>query len=480
MKFPSRLIIAAVLAAPLSFGQSTAYTVGVMSLNPLGYWKLDGNLNDAGPGHNNGANTNLPNPIGFTLPGGGAPIDPNGQAGVFNSSKVQSIIAPAGNTFNFVISQPFTLMAWIKTANQGLSPMIIVGKVDANLNGYALVVNNGPGSAPQGGGRLALIMDSQGALSQVQSNVPVNDVAWHFVVAVNDGSGLLSNIQLYVDGARVNTTSGTAAGPSFSSTELAIGGMSAGGSFLPFEGLIDEVAVLGYSVTQAQIQNVAGFASGARKIMPQFAFGGGWYSAIYFSNTGTATVSFPVNFTTDIGTPMMNVPLITGGATTVTLAPGASTVIEAPNFGTGVTQGYASFIPPPGIVGYGVFRQTLPPVPPLPAQEAVVPFSSASTTTSTLLWDDRLSVTAIAIANPSAIPVNVTVTVTNFDGSVIGIVTLPTLAANAHTAFLLKDVVNGIPGNRGTAVFSVTSGNIALLGLRATGIALTSIPTADK
>lgn len=138
--FPTRLIIAAALAAPLSFGQSTAYTVGVMSLNPLGYWKLDGNLNDSAQGHN-GTNTNPPNPISFTLPGGGAPIDPNGQAGVFASSRVQAMSTP-GNFFNFSVSQPFTVMAWIKTANQGLSPMTILARMDGNQTGYALVVNN--------------------------------------------------------------------------------------------------------------------------------------------------------------------------------------------------------------------------------------------------------------------------------------------------------------------------------------------------
>jgi len=382
-----------------------------------------------------------------------------------------------GNFFNFSVSQPFTVMAWIKTANQGLSPMTILARMDGNQTGYALVVNN---SSPQGGGHLTLLLNSQGAYAQVQSTVAVNDGAWHFVAATNDGSGSVNNVQLYIDGAKVATTVGVTNGPVFNSTDFTIGGMSVAASSSPFEGLIDEVAVFGNALSQSQIQNVAGFASGVRKVMPQFAFGGGWYSAIYFSNTGSATVSFPVTFTNDNGTPMLNVPLITGGATTVTLAPGASTVIEAPNFGTGLTQGYVSFIPPPGIVGYGVFRQTLPPIPPLPAQEAVVPFSSANTTSSTLLWDDRVSVAAVALENKSAIPVNVTLTVTNFDGSVIGIVTLPTLAAGAHTAFLLKDVVNGIPGNRGTAVFSVTSGNIAVLGLRATGIALTSIPTSDK
>ena len=489
MKFlPSRLIIAAAIAAPLSFGQASAYTVGMLSLNPLGYWKLDGNLNDATFSQNTGANTILGNPISYTLVGGGAPIDAGGQAGIFNSSKTQSITIPAGSTFSLGILQPFTLMAWVKTANQGLSQMTILGKIDATQSGYALVINNSPPLTPQGGGRFALFMESQGAVSQVQSNVSVNDGAWHFLVATNDGSGLLTGVQLYLDGAQVTTTAGpnNLSNSIVNNVPLSIGGLpSAGSSALPFEGLIDEVAIWKAMLTQAQIQQLAGFAAGARKIMPQFVFGidsqhgGSWYSAMYFSNTGIAPVTFPVNFTADNGTPLLNVPLITGGATTVTLKPGESTVIEAPNVGP-LTQGYASFIPPPGIVGYGVFRQTLPPIPPEPAQEAVVPFSSANTTSSTLVWDDRLSVTAVALANPNPSPVTVTITVTKSDGSLIGTVTLPPLAANSHTAFLLHDVVNGIAGFHGTAVFSVASGNIAVLGLRATGIALTSIPTTDK
>jgi hypothetical protein len=482
MKFLlSRLIIAGVLAAPLSLAQS-AYTLGVISLNPLGYWKLDGNLNDATQHNNSGTNANLANPITYTSIGGGAPIDAGGQAGVFNSSKSQSINIPAGNSFNFSILQPFTLMAWVKTADQGLSPMTVFGKVDATQTGYALVINNGPPFAPLGGGRFALFLEAQGAVSQVQSSVSVNDGAWHLLVATNDGTGLLTGIQLYLDGAQVtispgpnNVTSSIA-----NNVPLSIGGLpNSGSSLAPFEGLIDEVAIWNTVLTQAQIQQLAGFAAGARKIMSQFVFGGGWYSALYFSNTGVATVTFPVNFTADNGTPLLNIPLITGGATAVTLAPGTSTVIEAPNIGP-LSQGYASFTPPPGIIGYGVFRQTLPIILNKPDQEAVVPFSSASTTNSTLLWDDTNSVTSVAIANPSPSAVTVTITVTKSDGSLIGTVTLPPLAPNSHTAFVLHDVVSGTAGNRGTAVFSVTSGNVAVLGLRATGIALTSIPTTDK
>ena len=306
----------------------------------------------------------------------------------------------------------------------------------------------------------------------------MNDGAWHFLVATFDGSGLRDGIQLYIDGAKVATVAignSLITGTIPNNAPLDIGGTPAVASAPPFEGLIDEVAIWNSVLTQAQIQQLAGYAAGARKILPQFAFGGGWYSALYFSNTGIAQVSFPVTFTADNGT-SLNVPLI-GGATTVTLAPGASTRIEAPNVGTGVSQGYVSLIPPPGVIAYGVFRQSLLAQ---PDQEAVVPLSSANTTSSTLLWDDTGNlVTAFAIANPNPFGVSVTVTVTKSDGSLIGTATV-VLQPNNHSAGILHDLVPGVVGNRGTAVFSVTAGNVAVLGLRASGIALTSIPTTDK
>lgn len=477
MKFlPSRLIMAAALAAPLSFGQNSLYTNEVISLNPLGYWKLDGNLIDSAQG-NTGTDTNQSSPVTFTLPGGGAPTDQLGEAAVLNSSRSQSVTITAGNTFNFSALQTFTLMAWVRTANQGLASLPILGKVDGSQTGYMMVIDNGGAGAPTGGGRFGLILESHGFASTVESVVPVNDGAWHFLVATFDGSGLRDGIQLYIDGAKVATVAmgnSLITGTIPNNAPLDIGG-SAVASAPPFEGLIDEVAIWNIVLTQAQIQQLAGYAMGARKILPQFAFGGGWYSALYFSNTGIAQVSFPVTFTADNGT-SLNVPLI-GGATTVTLAPGASTRIEAPNVGTAISQGYVSLIPPPGVIGYGVFRQSLLAQ---PDQEAVVPLSSASTTSSTLLWDDTDNrVTAFAIANPNPFGVPVTITVTKSDGSLIGTATLA-LQPNNHTAGILRTLVSGVAGNQGTAVFSATAGNVAVLGLRANGIALTSIPTTDK
>jgi hypothetical protein len=124
-----------------------------------------------------------------------------------------------------------------------------------------------------------------------------------------------------------------------------------------------------------------------QQILPQFVFGGGWYSALYFTNRTSTTVTFLVTFTGDNGGPMA-VPGV-GTSQLVTLQPLGTSIIEALNVGT-LVQGYASFALPAGVTGYGVFRQS---VAGRPDQEALVgfkgrtplPFLSPSMTRTLLL-----------------------------------------------------------------------------------------------
>ncbi len=211
-------------------------------------------------------------------------------------------------------------------------------------------------------------------------------------------------------------------------------------------------------------------------VLPQFAFGGGWYSALYFTNTGSTAVSFPVNFMSDAGTPL-NVPSVGGPSAVVNLDARGTAIIEAPNIG-GLSQGYVSLSLPDGVEGYGVFRQSGPGV---PDQEAVVPLSSALSASATLIWDDTNFTTAVAIVNPSAVAATVTITVRNANGLVIGTPSVP-LAAKSKVAKVLRDLLDPLAmiGNRGSADFTVTSGSVAVLGLRFGGAAFTSIPTAQE
>jgi hypothetical protein len=211
-------------------------------------------------------------------------------------------------------------------------------------------------------------------------------------------------------------------------------------------------------------------------VLPQLAFGGGWYTAVYFANISNQATSVSVKFVGDDGT-ALNVPGI-GTSTTVNLAAQGSAILEALDTGAAVIQGSVVVALPSNVSAYGVFRQS---VPGRDDQEAVVPLSKLTDTNNTLIWDDTSHTTAVAIVNPSATPVTVNINVWNADGSSLGTATIP-LAAGAKTATVLRDLpgLSGMAGKMGQADFTVSSGNVAVLGLRFGGSAFTSIPTTEQ
>ena len=207
-------------------------------------------------------------------------------------------------------------------------------------------------------------------------------------------------------------------------------------------------------------------------VLPQLAFGGGWYSALYFTNTTSVAVSFPVNFTADNGTPL-TVPALGGASTTVSIPAGGTAIVEAPNIGS-LFEGYATFTMPPGVSGYGVFRES---VTGLPNQEAVVPFAMANATSSTLVWDETNLLTAVAVVNAGPVAALISITLWDNNGNVVGTSAL-NLPAGQKTEATLRSLpgLSGMVGLRGRAQFSATSGNVAVLGLRFGTSAFTSIP----
>jgi hypothetical protein len=176
-----------------------------------------------------------------------------------------------------------------------------------------------------------------------------------------------------------------------------------------------------------QLQNDAGPT--VQQILPQFAFGSGWYSALYFTNSSAGAVSFTVSFTSDNGSPL-TVPSLGGSSITVNLAPQATTVLEAPDVGT-LSQGYVTASLPGGVTGYAVFRQS---VQGRADQEAVVLLSSASATSGTLIWDDTNFTTSVAFVNPSVVAATVSITVWDSSGNVIGTSSVPLAPATKTEA----------------------------------------------
>jgi len=222
--------------------------------------------------------------------------------------------------------------------------------------------------------------------------------------------------------------------------------------------------------------NAVGPAATTLVVLPQIAFGAGWYSAVYFTNTGTTNAQFLVKYTADNGTPLV-LPAAGTSSLPLTLGPQTTAIIEAPNTGS-FNQGYATALVPPGVQGYGVFRQS---VPGIADQEAVVPLSLASNVGETLIFDETSYITAAAMANPTAIPVTVSISVVSQSGIPVGTATVP-LAPFSHTAVAMRNIpgLSGMVGQRGLATFSVTNGNVAVLGLRFNGQAFTSIPTVGR
>jgi hypothetical protein len=160
----------------------------------------------------------------------------------------------------------------------------------------------------------------------------------------------------------------------------------------------------------------------------------------------------------------------------VNVAAHGTAIIEAPDAGS-LLEGYASFALPAGVYGYGVFRQS---VAGRPDQEAVVPFSDAGATSNTLTWDETNFVTAVAIVNPSSTAATVAVNLWDDNGNAIGTSTI-TLAPGSKTEAALRTLpgLSGMAGQRGSALFTASGGNVAVLGLRFDGAAFTSIPTTD-
>lgn len=217
--------------------------------------------------------------------------------------------------------------------------------------------------------------------------------------------------------------------------------------------------------------------TGKKYILPQLAFGGGWYSAMYFSNTTNASVQVGVSFYAANGS-ALSVPLVGVGPVsthTVTIAARATVILEAPNSGA-LQQGWAEAVLPAGVTGYGVFRQSAAG---RADQEAVVPLSEDSRQMANMVWDDTALTTAMAVVNPDSAAVTVTLTVYGNDGAQIGTTTL-NLAGRNRVAFVLREQpgMAGVTGKRGLARLSVTTGSVAGLGLRFAGEAITSIPVS--
>jgi hypothetical protein len=125
------------------------------------------------------------------------------------------------------------------------------------------------------------------------------------------------------------------------------------------------------------------------------------------------------------------------------------------------------------VTGYAVFKQS---VAGREDQEAVVPFSYG-TMDATMTFDEKASVTAVALTNTSSGSTALQLTAYDWNGPVIGTTSL-NLAKGAKMSFVLADKIKQLVDNKrqGLLRITATSGNFTGLGFRFLGSAFTSIP----
>ena len=238
------------------------------------------------------------------------------------------------------------------------------------------------------------------------------------------------------------------------------------------------VSVMGFrSGTEAftTIPVAHGTSVPATSALPQLAYGGGWYTALYFANTTGSTLSTTVSFVGNDGAPL-SVPIAGIGSVssqTLSVSPGATMILEAPNIGD-LVQGWAEAIVPQGMVGYAVFRQS---VSGRADQEAVVPLTRESSRTANLIYDDTLLTTSIAVLNPSSQPTAVSIVAYGQGAAVLGTAEV-ILGAREKQALVLNSIpgLSNVAGSRGLLFLSVLNGDVSALGLRSGEQAFTSIP----
>jgi len=244
------------------------------------------------------------------------------------------------------------------------------------------------------------------------------------------------------------------------------------------------VVIGGISFTVEQsAASIAGLA--ATGSLGQVASEGTWDFSLIGINLGASAATARFSFADNNGNPLLlplTFPQLSPAsgpelASTLdrTLNPNAQVLMEstgpdnvAPLVGAGQLLSNGS------VSGFGIFSN------PKVHWNAVVPLETRNASKYILAFDNTAPLTTgVALANLVSQQTNVPVIIRDDTGAQIGNPTIP-LSALGHTSFMLNDPQLGFPvtsGKRGTIEFDTPpGGQLSLLGLRANGPALTTLP----
>ena len=223
---------------------------------------------------------------------------------------------------------------------------------------------------------------------------------------------------------------------------------------------------------------------GSSGTIAQIAAAGGWDTTLTLVNLGPSAADLALNFFSGDGSPSefpFTFPQQNAQSpvTTATLRSDARCECNAGHrhnraaCETAIT-GWSQLFTAGAIDGFSTFGYEPT------GQAAMVPLETSSATSYLLAFDNTGQIaTGVAIANLDTFPVSVSVIIRDDMGALLGNGSIG-LAAQGHNSFMLSDESNGFPataGVRGTVEFDTPQpGDLALLGLRANGSALTTLP----
>jgi len=174
-----------------------------------------------------------------------------GATGAIGSDKAASvnatISASAASNNGFVRApQAFSVEAWFKTGSTSGGQVVGFGDVPTG-NSYRhdrqVYLNSS--------GKLVYDIDQNGTIRSVTSSASYNNNAWHHVVATMSSAGIV----LYVDGARVASSSSVTSGRDYGGYWRVGADTLPGGTNRYLSGTIDDVAVYPAALSATQVKN---------------------------------------------------------------------------------------------------------------------------------------------------------------------------------------------------------------------------------
>jgi hypothetical protein len=218
--------------------------------------------------------------------------------------------------------------------------------------------------------------------------------------------------------------------------------------------------------------------------MSQIVSAGGWDTSLTLVNLGTSAGEARLNFYSNGGSPQplpFTLPQQpSAGSVTMstfdqTINPGATLVLDTTGPASQTAaQGWSQLLTNGNIGAFAIFDYTLN------GEQAVVPIETRNAASYVLAFDNTGTLsTGLAVANLGTGAVSIGVVIRDDTGVEIGTGTV-SLAAQGHNSFMLTDPTYGFPvtaNRRGTVEFDTpANGQISVLGLRANGAAITTLP----